>query len=248
MIFLVTAISGCTCRHEQATSTPDAAADTTPTNELVHDLELRRTALIAFGNTTPLPVSEDFTEDVPQVRPALDRAAAQRPNQPLRIRVTRDVPFAQLTRLMQAALANRVLQWELQIEDITGTVRVVSVKAPSPTPRGECWARAWVGPDARVVIGVDLAADATPNGMTGILVSPKEDRVQGQLVLDAVRRADARCEKGQLRIYSQPSARVGLAFDVAYAFSTAPTKPKINDLVFAVPSVGPLDSVVEVVK
>ena len=223
-------------------------ADIADTGELAHELELQRTALIAFGNTIPLPVSEEFGEDVPQVQPALDRATAQRPNLPLRIRVARDVPYAQLTRLMQAALANRVLQWELQIADITGTIRIVAIKAPSPTPRGECWARAWVGPDARVVVGLDLGSDAAANGMTGVLVQPKDERVQGNLVVDAVRRVDEHCAKGQLRIYSQASARVGPAFDLAHAFSTAPLPPKVNDLVFAVPSVGPLDSPLEIMK
>jgi hypothetical protein len=245
-LFLVSAIAGCTCRRNEPSSAPPPP-DTAPT-ELAHDLELRRTALIAFGNAVPLPVSEEFSDEIPQAGPALERAAAQRPNHPLRIRVARDVPFAQLTRLMQAALANRVMAWELQIEDVTGTIRIVNVKPPSPTPRGECWARAWVGPDARVVVGVDLGSDASPNGMTGILVPPKQDRPQGNLVVEAVRRADARCEKGQLRIYSQASARVGPAFDVAYAFSTAEKPPKINDLVFAVPSIGSLDSPAEILK
>ena len=99
LLTLVVALSGCTCRREQPS--PVSTPDTAP-SDLAHDLELQRIALLAFGNSIPLPVSEEFNEEVPQVRPALERAAAARPNQPLRLRVARDVPFGQVTRLMQA--------------------------------------------------------------------------------------------------------------------------------------------------
>ena len=139
--------SGCTCGSKtqpaQSDAPPAPAAEAGPT----FDLELQRTALLAFGNTTALPVSEEFNEDVPGLRPPLERAAKQRPNAELRMKVAREVPFGQLTRLMQTALAFRVPSWELWVDGPTGGLRSVHVLPPGPVPRGNCWAPAWVGPD-----------------------------------------------------------------------------------------------------
>jgi hypothetical protein len=239
-------LAGCTCRREQAALDAAPAADVA-VDEFVHELSLQRTALIAFGNTTPLPVSEEFNEEVPALRPPLERASGQRPNQPLRMRVARDVPYGQLTRLMQAALGFRVMSWELSFEDAAGVLRKVMVRPPGPTPRGTCWARAWVGPDARVVIGLDLGAD-TGTGMTGVLVNPTADRVSIDKVLAQARRVDARCKNGEIRLYSQPTARVGPPLDLAFGFSTANPAPHLNEVVLAVPSIGHLDNPDELVK
>lgn len=245
-LFLIAVVfAGCTCRREQTVADatpPDVAVD-----ELAHELTLQRTALIAFGDTTPLPVSDEFNEEVPALRPPLERATAQRPNEPLRMRVARDVPYGQLTRLMQAALGFRVMSWELQFEDLSGVVRRLNVKPPGPTPRGSCWARAWVGPDSRVVLGIDVDAE-TSSGMTGVLVNPAVDRVATSKAIDVVRRMDARCKTGEIRLYSQPTARSGPVFDLAYAFSTASPKPNVGDVSFAVPSIGHLDNADELVK
>ena len=240
----VVTIAGCTCRRDApvVVAPVDTAVD-----ELAHDLTLQRNVLIAFGNATPLPLSDEMTEEVPALRPPLERAATQHPNAPLAMRVARDVPYAQLTRLMQAALAFRVVNWELQSEDASGTVHKVLVRGPGPTPRGTCWARAWVGPDARVLVGLDLGGDSA-TGMTGVLVNPRDERVQGDKVVDVLRRVDARCKSGEVRLYSQPTARAGPVLDLARAFSTASPPPHLVDVLLAVPSIGHLDSVNELAK
>lgn len=249
-LVILFAFAGCTCRREarpEATKTDPVVAKDVAVEEV--DLTLQRTALIAFGNATPLPVSEEFNEEVPQLRPPLERAAGARPNQPLRMRVARDVPYGQLTRLMQAALAFRVVQWELHTlptDDANGVIRKVNARAPGPTPRGNCWARAWVGPDARVVIGLDLGGDSA-TGMTGVLVNPRDGNVVADSVMNVLRRIDARCKSGETRLYSQPTARSGPLLDLATAFSTA-SPPHLAEIVFSVPSIGHLDNVDELAK
>ncbi|MBI2389015.1 MAG: hypothetical protein HYV09_05295 [Deltaproteobacteria bacterium] len=247
---LAIAASGCTCRKEQPVTVdvpPPSDATPLPPATRTFELDLHRTALIAFGNSTPLPVSAEFQEEVPEVRPALERASAERPNAPLRMRVARDVPYGQLTRLMQAALGYRVMSWELHIEDASRTLQTVTVLPPGPTPRGSCWARAWVGPDERVQLGVDVLADAMA-GMLGVLVVPKDGRLQANPVLDVLRRMDDRCATGQTRLYSQATARVGPVLDLARAIATATPPPHLRELLLQVPSIGPLDSPTELVK
>lgn len=238
LLAAVLAFAGCTCRR--ASPPPESSTDSAPP-PVAHELTLQRTALIAFGNTTPLPVSEEFNEEIPEARPALERAAGLRPNQALRMRVARDVPYGQLTRLMQAALAFRVVSWELTFDDASGASQKLTLRGPGPTPRGACWARAWVGPDARVVVGLDVGAD-TSTGMTGVLVNPRDGQPRGDKVVEVARRMDARCKGGDLRLYSQPTARSGPVLDVARAYVTASPPPHLGDLVLAVPSIGPLDS------
>jgi hypothetical protein len=230
-------LSGCTCRRDAPTPGP---LDSAP-SAVDYELTLHRTALVAFGSSTPLPVSEEFNEEVPAARPTLERAAGLRPNLPLRMKVSRDVPYGQLTRLMQAALAFRVVQWELSWDDANGAPAKITLRGPGPTPRGSCWARAWVGPDARVVAGIDLGADAAAP-MTGVLVNAKDGQLRAAAVVDIIRRMDARCKAGDIRIYSQASARSGPALDLARAFAEASPKPHVGDVVLAVPSIGPLDS------
>jgi len=246
VLSIAVAISGCTCGKKEPAPTdagaPAASASAAPTFEL----ELKRTTLIAFGNSTPLPVAEDFQEEVPALRPPLERAAAQKPNAPLRMRVARDVPYGQLTRLMQAALGFRVPSWDLWVEDTSGTLQSVHVLPPGPTPRGNCWARAWVGPDARVQLGIDVGADA--GAMHGVLVQPKDGVVNGALATEVLRRMDAHCKEGQVRLYSQAPARVGPVFDLARAIAAASPAPHLAEQLFAVPSIGPLDSADELAK
>lgn len=244
IVAVALSVAGCTCRSE-STSPRDAGASATPAAS--HDLALQRATLVAFGNSTPLPLSEEFTEEVPGLRPPLERAAASRGAQPLRVLVARDVPYGQLTRLMQAALQFRVVSWELQSEDALGAIHTVFAHPPSPTPRGSCWARAWVGPDARVLIGLDLGGDSA-SGMTGVLVNPRDDRPRGDQVVSVVRRLDARCKAGDVRLYSQPTARSGPVLDLARAFSTASPAAHLSKLTLAVPSIGHLDNVDELVK
>ncbi len=242
LLAALVAFAGCTCRRDAPSGT--GSTDSGPAAP-AHELTLQRTALIAFGNTTPLPVSEEFNEEVPAVRPALERAAGLRPNQALRMRVARDVPYGQLTRLMQAALAFRVVSWELTFDDPNGTPQLVTLRGPGPTPRGACWARAWVGPDARVVVGLDVGAD-TSTGMTGVLVQPRDGQPRGDKVVEVVRRMDARCKTGEVRLYSQPTARTGPVLDVARALATTAPPPHVGEPVLAVPSIGNLDSTDEI--
>lgn len=246
---LVVAVSGCTCGRKDAgpTAAPAPSASSSAPAPPSFDLELHRTALTAFGNTTPLPVSEEFQEEVPALRPPLERATAQKPNAPLRLRVHRDVPYGQLTRLMQTALAFRVTGWELLVEDASGALQSVHVLPPGPMPRGNCWARAWVGPDVRVQLGIDVDADAKA-GLHGVLVPPKDGNVNAVTAADVLRRMDARCKEGQLRLYSQPTARVGPVFDLARGLDLATPAPHVAEHLFAVPSIGALDAADELVK
>lgn len=252
-IGLVVAVSstGCRCNGPSPSGdpTPAPAPSTSGTAGSFpeHDLHLLRTAIVAYGNTTPLPVSEEFSEPVEALRPPLERATSMRPNAPLRLRVARDVNYGQLTRLMQAALAYRVIEWDVIAEDASGKPRVVRVKGPGPLPRGNCFARAWVGPDARVQLGIDpQAVDGSPVGMTGVIVNPKQGAVVVDKVVDVVRRLDARCATGQVRLYSQPTARFGPVFDLAVGLDDASPRPHLSELMLAVPSLGPLDSPSEV--
>lgn len=245
---LVLLSSGCTCGSktqpaQDAAPPTTTAADAGPT----FDLELQRNALLAFGNTTPLPVSEEFNEEVPALHPPLERAAKQRPNAELKMKVAREVPYGQLTRLMQTALAFRVPSWELWVEAPTGGLRSVHVLPPGPLPRGNCWARGWVGPDGRVQLGIDIDADAKA-GMHGVLVSAKDGQVNGAETAKVLARMDARCEKGQIRLYSQATARVGPVVDLAHALASQSPPPHLAEQLLAVPSVGALDQVDELVK
>lgn len=251
LLSLSVAISGCTCGKQAPSSTgPAPSASVAPSASAEapkFDLELQRNALIAFGNSTPLPVSEEFQEPVAALDPPLERASKQQPNAPLRMRVARDVPVGQLTRMMQVALAYRVPAWDLFFEGPHGGLQSVHVLPPGPTPRGNCWARAWVGPDARVQTGIDVAGEVGA-GMHGVLVNAKDGLVNGTLVVDVVRRMDARCKEGQLRLYSQPTARVGSLFDAAHAVATANPAVHLAELLVAVPSVGALDTPDELLK
>lgn len=242
---LAIAVSGCTCPKEQAATIDADPAPVAAADAASFELDLHRTALVAFGNSTPLPVSVEFQEEIPEVRPALERATAQRPNAPLRMRVARDVPYGQLTRLMQAALAYRVMSWELHVEDASRALQTITVLPPGPMPR-TCWARAWVGPDGRVQLGVDVLNDAMA-GMLGVLVVAKDGRPQESKAVDVLRRMDAQCPKGQTRVYSQPTARVGPVFDLARAIVTATPAPHVSEVLLQVPSIGPLDSPTELV-
>ncbi len=253
-LVLAATLAGCRCNGGR--SEPEGPSSTAPSGSASgsadgafpeHDLHLLRTAVVAYGNTTPLPVSEEFSEDVPALRPPLERATSMRPNAPLRLRVARDVNYGQLTRLMQAALAFRVIDWDLITEDATGKPRVARVKGPGPLPRGNCFARAWVGPDARVQIGIDpQEVGGSPVGMKGIVVHAHHGAVAAQKVVDVVRRVDARCPAGQVRLYSQPTARFGPVFDLALGLLDANPRPHLSELTLAVPSIGPLDSPSEV--
>ena len=62
------------------------------------------------------------------------------------------------------------------------------------------------------------------------------------------RRYAAACKAGEVRLYSQPTARAGPVLDLARAFSTASPPPHLLDVLLAVPSIGHLDSVNELAK
>jgi hypothetical protein len=241
------AVSGCTCGRAAPVALDAApAVPASAVEPPKFDLDLQRTALIAFGNTTPLPVSEEFTEEVPALRPPLERASQQRPNAPLRLRVARDVPYGQLTRMMQSALAFRVVAWEVFFEH-GGQLQRVQLLAPGPIPRGNCWARAWVGPDARVQLGVDV--EGKPGeGMRGVLVLAKDGEPNGALAATVLRRMDARCKDGQVRLYSQATARSGPTLALARALATATPAVHLAELVLAVPSIGAQDTPDELAK
>jgi hypothetical protein len=241
-VLVVLALSGCRCdRNTDAPAAPLPSASTSaaPTFDLV----LHRAALMAFGSSIPLPLSQNFDEEVPDVRPALERSAKAHPNEPLPLRVARDVPYGQLTRLVQAAIAYRVTSWALFSEDSNATMRSFVVSAPGALPSGRCFARLWVAGDAVVHVGIDPGNEG--GTMSGVVVRPRDGAVQAQKALDVVRRLDSSCKEGQLRLYTQPTASFGPIFDLGIAAAAAP--PRVGNLMLGVPSLGPLDTPVEIV-
>ena len=260
------AAGGCTCggahRDDPVSTSSDArTAPSTPSTEgtpnaLEWDLHLQRNALVAFGNTTPLPVSSEFQEVVPALNPPLERAAGARKQLPLRIRAERDVPYGQLTRLMQAAIGYRVSEWELIAVGLDGAMQSIAVKGPGGMPRGTCWARAWVGPDQRVLVGFDArtgsfgdaAVPDAGDGIAGVLAWQQDGRLGWERVAQIVARLDPVCPEGVARIYAQPTGALGPVFDLLRGFSEYRPAPHVHTLQLAVPSLGPLDSTTEVVK
>jgi hypothetical protein len=252
------ALAGCRCGRTapDATGETDAAPPSVDAPADVEvELQLQRKALVAFGNTTPLPVSPEFNEEVPEVRPPLERAASARAGKPVRMRVERDVPFGQVTRLMQAGIAFRIGVWEVWTRGTDGMLRSIEVKTPGPMPRGSCFATAWVGPDDKVQVGIDKAmvdpvdaGDAGDSEMVGVIVWPAAGQVGVANVVSVVRRLDARCAEGPFRVYASPTGAFGPAFDLARGMADANPKPHVSTLQLAVPSLGPSDTPVEVLK
>jgi len=241
--------SGCTCKRSPraddagVAASPDAPTDGSNTTWRETDMQLTRTALVAFGNTTPLPVSQEFIEEVPALDPPLTRVAGVRAGKPVRVRVERDVPYGQLTRMMQAGIGARIAMWEVVSTTWTGEVTSVELPPPGPIPRGDCWTRAWIGPDRRVQIYLD---------MKGVIVNAKDGRPDFDGFLTTLRRLDAKCAAGNpgnlVRLYTQPSAVFGPVFDLARAIVTATPKPNVSIVQFQVPSLAALDSPEEVFK
>jgi hypothetical protein len=242
LLVVVLALSGCRCDRNGDTPAPAPSASTASTQSF--DLVLHRAALMAFGSSVPLPLSQNFDEEIPEVRPALERSAKAHPQGPLPLRIARDVPYGQLTRLMQAAIAYRVTSWEIFSEDTNSAQRSFVVSAPGALPSGRCFARLWVAGDAVVHVGIDLGSEG--GTMSGVVVRPRDGAVQANKALDVVRRLDSACKEGQLRLYTQPTAPFGPVFDLGVATAAAP--PKVSGLMLGVPSVGPLDTPVEVVQ
>lgn len=216
------------------------------------ELHLQHHALEGFGNTTPLPLSQEFEVPIPEVMPALEHAASLRKNEPIRLRVERDVPYGQVTRLMQAGIGARIARWEVMSFGLDGAMHSVVVKTPGALPAGTCWMRAWIGPDARVLVGgyakTEGVADAG-NDMIGTLVWADFDHVSWEKVATVVRRLDAACENGGIfRVYAQPSGTWAPAFDLLWGFSQTKPPPKVHELQLQVPSLGPLDSTADVIK
>jgi hypothetical protein len=246
-------VFGCRCDRSAPPSTTDDApmASTDSGANVEVELQLLRNALVAFGNTTPLPVSPEFNEEVPELRPPLERAASVRAGQPIRMRVERDVPFGQVTRLMQAGIGYRIGSWTVWTPGTDGKLRSIDVKTPGPPPRGSCYATAWVGPDDKVQVGLDrsmtVPGDAEAE-MVGTIVWPVAGHVGVANVVSVVRRLDARCAEGPFRIYASPTGSFGPAFDLARGMADAEPKPHVSTLQLAVPSLGPLDTPGEVLK
>ena len=251
--------NGCRCSRSDPQPSGDAgsapgAPSAGPSAAVEVELHLLRGALVAFGNTTPLPVSAEFNEEVPELRPPLTRAAAARGDKPVRMRVERDVPFGQVTRLMQAAIAYRVGLWEVWTRGEDGVLRSIEIRTPGPLPRGSCYATAWVGPDDKVQVGLDKAmtigADAgdAASEMLGTIVWPVAGKVGVANIATVVRRLDARCAEGPFRVYASPTGQFGPAFDVARGMADTDPKPHVSTLQLAVPSLGPMDTPVEVLK
>jgi hypothetical protein len=63
-----------------------------------------------------------------------------------------------------------------------------------------------------------------------------------------VRRLDAACPAGQLRVYAQPAGAWAGVFDLMIGFHDANPPPHLRELMMQVPSLGPIDSTYEVIK
>ncbi|MEO7093055.1 MAG: hypothetical protein ABI175_07390 [Polyangiales bacterium] len=242
---------GCRCNRQEAAQDTAASSTDARAVEVEVELHLLRQAVVAFGNTTPLPVSPEFSEEVPELRPPLERAAASRPGQPIRMRVERDVPFGQVTRLMQAGIGHRIGVWQVWTRDAAGTLRSIEVKTPGPLPRGSCYATAWVGPDDKVQVGLDKAMTGPGDAeaeMVGTIIWPVAGKVGVDNIVTVVRRLDARCAEGPFRVYASPTGTFGPAFDVARGVGEASPKPHVSTLQLAVPSLGPMDTPGEVLR
>lgn len=257
LLFVPTAglvLAGCTCRKEEPVTTTPAPSGAPSASAsapvLKADVHLFRTSIVVFGSSTPLPISADFTEAVVELGPALQRAAKVRPNadDPVRMRVERDVNYGQFTRVLQTAIGQRIFRWEIVGLDEGGTPRVVKALPPAGYPAGNCFVTAWLGPDQRIQIGIDTAPLDASTGMKGVLIPPRDSRMVTELAHGVVHRLDSQCKDGQLRLLTQPTASFGRLFDLALSFEDAKDKPKVSTLQFVVPSVGPLDSPVEVLK
>ena len=252
-------VPACVCHRatsdDGTTTTTTASAN--PSNgadapgAIAWDLHLMHHALDAFGNTTPLPVSPEFDQPVPEVMPALEKAAGLRGVEPVRLRIERDVPYGQITRLMQAGIGARIARWQVISLGYDGATHAAIVRTPGGLPQGQCWMRAWVGPDDRVLIGgygeKEGIADAGSN-VLGTLVLPAVDHVDWEKVTQVVRRLDAGCTSGQLRVYAQPAGSWGGVFDLVVGFDDAQPPPHIREVLLQVPSLGPMDSTFEVIK
>jgi len=252
---LVLVSSGCTCRKESPDPTPGAppgGSSVAPTvaASTKADVQLLRTSLIVYGSSTPLPISADFTEPLAELGPALERAAKVRTNADdfVRMRVEREVNYGQLTRVLQAGIGHRIFRWEIVSSDANGSIRVIKTLAPGGFPRGNCFATAWIGPDQRVQVGIDTEPVDAAAGMKGIIVSARDGRMALDNVLKVLHRLDTQCKEGQVRLLTQPTATFGPVMDLALAIEDAKDKPKVSQLQLVVPSLGPLDSPVEVVK
>src|SRR5262249_20302021 len=86
------------------------------------------------------------------------------------------------------------------------------------------------------------------NDVIGTLVLPAIDRVAWEKVNDVVRRLDAACPTGQLRVYAQPAGAWGGVFDLVLGFHDAHPPPHVREIMLQVPSLGPMDSTAEVIK
>jgi hypothetical protein len=127
----------------------------------------------------------------------------------------------------------------------------VVVKTPGALPPGMCWMRAWVGPDARVLVGGYGKVEGIPdsgNEVVGTLVWADADHVAWEKIADVVRRLDSGCTSGVLRVYAQPSGWWAPSFDLLWGFSQVKPRPHVHALQLQVPSLGPMDSTAEVIK
>ncbi len=202
------------------------------------DLELRRSAFVAYGATTPLSLAGDLQEPVPQLTAPMQKLARNLRGASARMRVARDVPYGQLWRVISAGVEAGVGAWELSTPGVGAPEASVHVSPGLGLGAATCFATAWIGPDASVTVGLEAK---------GVLVRAHERRPPVDGVLAVVRRLDDHCAEGELRFNSQPSAAWGPVFDVARGVDAATPPPKVHALRLAVGHVAPVDQALEVV-
>jgi hypothetical protein len=227
--------------EQQPTSAPASPSASTSTSASAapptFDLTLRRDALVAFGSTTTLPLDADFPK-VAALEAPLQKVARNHPGAPGRMRVGRDVPYGQVWRVVSSGAEAGIGAWEIATPRENGGEATLHVGTGLGLGEVDCFATAWIGPDASISTGLEAK---------GVLVRAAARRPPIEPFLQVVRRLDAKCKQGELRLNSQMTAIWGPIFDVGLAVETATTPPNVRSLRLAAGHVAPVDKVLEVV-
>jgi hypothetical protein len=229
----------CAC-HRRTTNaapapSPSASASAEPAR---FDLELGPASFVAYGATTQLSLAGDLQESAPQLTAPMQKLARNLHGGPARMRVARNVPYGQLWRVISAGVSAGIGVWDLATPGVDGPEATVRIGAGLGLGATTCFAAAWVGPDATVVVGLEAR---------GVLVKAHERRVPIDDVIAVVRRLDDHCAEGELRFNSQPSAAWGPVFDLVRGVGAAASPPKVRTVRLAVGHIASVDAPVEVV-
>ncbi len=235
-IALAFALAASGCRRSAPSR--GAPAPATSASAPRFDLELSRASFIAYGASTPLPLTGDLQAPVPELAAPMQKVARNLAGARARMRVARDVPYAQVWRVISAGAKAGVGAWSLTTPLEGGPDASVEVTVGLGLGPVSCFASAWVGPDGSVTLGLEAK---------GILVKSRDRRAPIDRAIATVHRLDDHCADGELRLNTQPSAAWGPVFDLAHGLGVAADPPKVRTLRLGVGNVAPVDMVTEVV-